>query len=230
MSTAGPLPRCEGPLGGQDVRTATDVGARIRTAGPLPRCEDSANQVMEATQRWLERAVIGLNLCPFAKAVHVKGLIHTRVSDARDAEAFALDLHDELLALVRVPDTERDNTLLVAPHCLQDFLDFNDFLDVADRMLEELGLDGVLQIASLHPRYQFAGTEFDDVTNCTNRSPYPTLHLLREDSVARAVQAFPDPDSIPDVNIKTMERLGLDGWRRLFSDAQDHAPAPESGA
>lgn len=172
----------------------------------------------EQTQRWLERAVIGLNLCPFAKSVHVKGLVHTRVSEATTAGALAQDLREELLALVATPEAERDTTLLVAPRCLADFLDFNDFLDVADQLLVELDLDGILQIASLHPRYQFAGTEPDDITNYTNRSPYPTLHLLREDSVERAVQAFPDPDSIPDVNMRTLQTLGHAGWKKLMDN------------
>lgn len=178
-------------------------------------------KVLDQTQRWLERAVIGLNLCPFAKSVHVKGLVHTRVSEATTAEALAQDLREELLALVATPTAERDTTLLVAPHCLADFLDFTDFLDVADQMLVELDLDGVLQIASLHPQYQFAGTEPDDITNYTNRSPYPTLHLLREESVDRAVEAFPDPDAIPEANMRTMENLGHAGWRRLMGDDKD---------
>jgi hypothetical protein len=172
-------------------------------------------QVVQNTQAWLERAVIGLNLCPFAKSVHVKGQVHYAVSHASDPAGLLEDLIFELNELVGLDAKVRDTTLLVAPDCLQDFLDFNDFLARADRALVKLGLDGVLQIASLHPHYQFAGTEEDDITNFTNRSPYPTLHLLREDSIDRAVAAFPNPESIFEVNMQTMERLGVEGWAAL---------------
>ena len=171
--------------------------------------------VIADTRAWLERAVIGLNLCPFAKSVHVKGQVHYAVSRASTAHDLLDDLVAELKNLVATDPKERDTTLLMAPDCMHDFLDFNDFLAQADQALAELDLDGVLQIASLHPRYQFAGTLDDDITNFTNRSPYPTLHLLREDSIDRAVAAFPDPESIFEVNMQTMERLGPDGWAAL---------------
>jgi len=171
--------------------------------------------VIADTRAWLERAVIGLNLCPFAKSVHVKGQVHYAVSSATTAQELLEDVRTELQALVAVDAKLRDTTLLIAPDCLHDFLDFNDFLAQADRVLADLDLEGVLQIASLHPRYQFAGTQEDDITNFTNRSPYPTLHLLREDSIDRAVAAFPDPESIFEVNMQTMERLGSDGWAAL---------------
>lgn len=170
---------------------------------------------IEDTRRWLERAVIGLNLCPFAKSVHVKGQIHYAVSHARTPAALLQDLTRELIALLAMDASVRDTTLLIAPECLADFLDFNDFLADADQALIDLELDGVLQIASLHPKYQFAGTREDDITNFTNRSPYPTLHLLREDSIDRAVQAFPEAESIFEKNIQTMERLGPEGWAAL---------------
>ena len=173
------------------------------------------DQVVQDTVAWLERAVIGLNLCPFAKSVHVKGQVHYAVSHATDSTALLDDLIFELNQLVVLDAKARDTTLLIVPHCLQEFLDFNDFLARADRALAKLGLDGVLQIASLHPHYQFAGTEENDVTNFTNRSPYPTLHLLREDSIDRAVAPFPNPESIFEVNMQTMERLGVDGWAGL---------------
>lgn len=172
-------------------------------------------QVLLDTVAWLERAVIGLNLCPFAKSVHVKGQVHYAVSQATDAAGLLEDLKFELNQLVVLDAKSRDTTLLIAPYCLSDFLDFNDFLAVADRALAKLRLDGVLQIASLHPQYQFADTAADDVTNFTNRSPYPTLHLLREDSIDRAVAAFPNPESIFEVNMQTMERLGVEGWAAL---------------
>jgi hypothetical protein len=175
----------------------------------------SHDTVCADTRRWLERAVIGLNLCPFAKSVHVKGQVHYVVSEARWADELLAELKTELQALVDNAPAERDTTLLIAPYCLGDFLDFNDFLGQADRALGKMGLDGVLQIASLHPAYQFAGTEADDVSNFTNRSPYPTLHLLREASIDRAVAAFPNAESIFETNIQTMQALGTEGWNAL---------------
>ena len=173
------------------------------------------NQVLSDTVAWLERAVIGLNLCPFAKSVHVKGQVHYAVSAANSPKALLKDLIDELKGLVAIDAKERDTTLLIAPDCLHDFLDFNDFLARADRALVKLGLDGVLQIASLHPKYQFADTEANDITNFTNRAPYPTLHLLREDSIDRAVAAFPSPQAIFEANMQSLQDLGLAGWASL---------------
>ena len=171
--------------------------------------------VVQDTVRWLERAVIDLNLCPFAKGVHSKGQIHYVVSSASDTDALALDVERELQALADIAPELRDTTLLIAPGCLQDFLDFNDFLAVADGLLESLDLGGILQIASFHPQFQFAGTAEDDVTNCTNRTPYPTLHLLREASIDRAVAVFPEAETIFERNIEVLEKLGLDGWNAL---------------
>ena len=168
------------------------------------------------TRRWIERAVIGLNLCPFAKAVVAKGQVRYVLSDATTPEALLETLGEELLRLRDTPADDIDTTLIVHPQVLADFLDYNDFLDDADTLVEQLGLDGELQVASFHPQYQFAGSREDDVANCTNRSPWPTLHLLREDSVARAVEAFPDPDAIVERNVATLEKLGHDGWQRLF--------------
>ena len=172
--------------------------------------------VVADTRRWLERAVIGLNLCPFAKAVHVKEQVRYAVSPARSTDALRADLERELRLLAEADPAAIDTTLLIHPHVLQDFLDYNDFLDEADDLLAELGLEGVLQVASFHPRYQFAGTGEDDIENCTNRSPYPTLHLLREASIDRAVEAFPEAEAIYDANMRTLRDLGPDGWRRLF--------------
>jgi hypothetical protein len=171
--------------------------------------------VIADTRAWVERAVIGLNLCPFAKSVQVKGQVYYAVSQASTAVELLQDLIFELNQLVAADSIDRDTTLLIAPDCLNDFLDFNDFLAKADRALAKLKLDGVIQIASLHPDYQFAGTHADDITNYTNRSPYPTLHLLREDSVDRAVAAFPDAESIFERNMATMEQLGPEGWAAL---------------
>ncbi len=174
-----------------------------------------AAEVIALTQRWLERAVIGLNLCPFAKSVHVKGQIHYRVSQATEPQQLLHDLEEELKGLLAQEASARDTTLLIAPQVLADFLDFNDCLHDADRVLRRLDLDGVVQIASFHPQFQFAGTAADDITNYTNRAPFPILHLLREDSVARAVQAFPQAELIFEKNMQTLEQLGHAGWDAL---------------
>lgn len=179
---------------------------------------------LEDTRRWLERAVIGLNLCPFAKAVVAKDQVRYVLSGADTEEGLLEDLGAELLRLRDAPADEIDTTLIVHPQVLGDFLDYNDFLDTADALVAELELEGVLQVASFHPQYQFAGTDPDDIGNCSNRSPWPTLHLLREDSVERAVAAFPDPDAIVDRNLETLRELGHDGWRKLLSFA---ATSPE---
>ena len=176
---------------------------------------ESDEQVIAATRHWLERAVIGLNLCPFAKAVHVKAQIRYVVSAATTPEALADDLQRELEFLAETNAELIDTTLLIHPQALADFLDFNDFLEVADGIVAELELDGILQVASFHPQFQFEGTEPDDITNYTNRAPYPMLHLLREDSVERAVAAFPDELAISEANIVTLEKLGSDGWKAL---------------
>ena len=177
---------------------------------------DSHADPIAATRRWLERAVIGLNLCPFAKAVHAKGQVRFVLSDATTPEALLAQLGEELL-LLRDADPEAiDTTLLVHPGVLGDFLDYNDFLDLADALVAELGLEGEIQVASFHPDDLFAGTAPDDVSNFTNRAPHPTLHLLREASVERAVAAFPDPDAIIERNIATLDALGVEGWRKLM--------------
>lgn len=178
----------------------------------------TADEAIAATQAWIERAVIGLDLCPFAKAVHVKGQIRYVVSDAQTPETLLDDLERELLALAQAAPDAVGTTLLIHPYVLDDFLDYNDFIDVADAAVERLGLAGVLQVASFHPQYQFAGTAPDDITNYTNRSPYPTLHLLREARVDEAVAAFPEAGEIYRKNIETMRRLGVEGWAALGLD------------
>ena len=172
---------------------------------------------IEDTRHWLEAAVIGLNLCPFAKAVHGKGQIRWRLSDAREPKALLADLVQELQFLAAADAQAVETTLLVHPHVLDDFLDFNDFLDVADAALVDLGLDGTLQIASFHPQYQFADSEPDDITNHSNRSPHPTLHLLRESSIDRAVASVPDAADIYERNLETLRGLGHAGWQALFT-------------
>ena len=170
-----------------------------------------------ATRHWLEQVVIGLNLCPFAKAVHLKQQIRWVESPARDADSLLADLVRELQFLAAADPASVDTTLLIHPHALNDFLDYNDFLDVADAAVEQLGLDGVLQVASFHPDYQFEGTDPDDAGNLSNRAPFPTLHLLREDSIDRAVAAFPEAATIYERNIETLRRLGIDRWRALMA-------------
>lgn len=185
--------------------------------------------VMQDMRIWLERAVIGLNLCPFAKAVHVKGQIHYAVSLTADPQVLLQDLAQELKALATMDPEVRDTTLLIAPLGLPDFLDFNDFLAEADRTLFDLELDGVLQIASFHPDFQFAGTAPDDITNFTNRAPYPTLHLIREASIDRAVQAFPEAETIFEKNMQTLEQMGHAGWGALDVGRTAVASEPVGG-
>ena len=175
--------------------------------------DDADARAVAATRRWLHLAVIGLNLCPFARGAMER--TRYRVSAARSSQSLRSDLIEELRALAGAPPSQVETTLLIAPRALQDFFAFNDFLAQADELVEELDLAGTVQIASFHPRYQFAGTGPDDVENCTNRSPFPTLHLLREASIERALAAFPDPSSIYRNNIETMRRLGGAGWDAL---------------
>lgn len=175
----------------------------------------SQKQAIAHTQAWLQHAVIGLNLCPFARAVQAKKQIRYVVCESTEPEVLLETLCKELQYLADANPAELDTTLLIHPEVLTDFLDYNDFLDLADAALEDLGLAGVLQVASFHPQYQFEGTHPDDVTNASNRSPYPTLHLLREDSVERAVAAFPQAEAIFETNLKTLQALGMEGWAEL---------------
>jgi len=177
-----------------------------------------AAEVVAATRRWLERAVIGLNLCPFAKAVHVHGQIRHAVSAARSAEELLAELEHEIGILEAADPRAIDTTLLIHPRAMTDFVDFAFFLRRADSMLRRLGCEGRLQLASFHPRYEFADAAADDVANCTNRSPYPMLHLLREASIDRAVAASPDAAVIYERNIATLRALGREGWERLLAD------------
>jgi hypothetical protein len=172
-------------------------------------------EVVTRTQAWVDQAVIGLNLCPFAKAVVAKRQMRYAVCMDSDPEQVLKLLQTELQHLVDTDPEVLDTTLLIAPNVLPDFLAFNEFLFDCDSVLQSLGLEGVLQIADFHPRYQFAGTEPDDMGNFTNRSPYPTLHLLREDSIDKAVAAFPDASQIYERNVQVLEALGKEGWEAL---------------
>ena len=183
----------------------------------------TADEAIAATRKWLERAVIGLNLCPFAKGVHVKKQVRYVVSTAVNSDALLADLEHELQYLAGVSPEETDTTLLIHPHVLKRFGDFTDFLDLVDVAIRLQGLSGTLQVADFHPDYCFSNAEPDELGNLTNRSPYPTLHLLREESLDRAIRAFPEAATIYERNIETMERLGLDGWRALDVDAM-HEP------
>lgn len=178
--------------------------------------QPDSDTLIAQTQRWLERAVIGLNLCPFAKSVHIKNQIRYVVSDARDEQAVLEDLHRLLEEVAQADPEQVDTALLILPHALADFMDYNDFLEIADGLLERMELDGVLQIASFHPRYQFEGSQPDDIENYTNRSPYPMLHVLREESLDRAVEAYPDASEVYLRNEETMRKLGHEGWKKLM--------------
>lgn len=176
---------------------------------------DTNEKIIATTQLWLERAVIGLNLCPFAKAVHDKKQIRYVVSSAKHPEELLEELMSELELLAETPSEKIDTTLLIHPHVLTDFLDHNDFMNVVEEMLEDIELDGILQVVSMHPQYQFADTQPDDIENYTSRAPYPTLQLLREASIVKAVAAYPEAENIFDNNIETLRRIGPEGWDAL---------------
>lgn len=182
------------------------------------RSEPDQAAILAATEAWLEKAVIGLNLCPFAKSVHVKKQIRYVLSGATTPEALLAELMDELQTLSDASPDDIDTTLLIHPDVLTDFLDYNEFLDVVDAAVEDMGLEGELQVASFHPQFQFADTQPDEISNYTNRAPYPTLHLIREASIARAVESFPDAAEIFEKNIETLERLGHEGWDKLMAE------------
>ena len=176
----------------------------------------ASEAIITATRDWVERAVIGLNLCPFAKSVFVKKQVRYALTAAATADELLAELEAELTRLANTDAADLDTTLLIHPLAMTDFLDYHFFLAEVDALNRNLGFDGVFQIASLHPQYEFAGSEPDDIANFTNRSPYPTLHLLRESSIDRAVAAFPDAADIFERNIETMERLGHEGWKKLW--------------
>lgn len=185
-------------------------------AGSAPDGVESAEQVIAATSNWLQEAVIGLQLCPFAASPHLNNRVRYRVSAQRSSVGLLEELSQELQALRDADPLDCETTLLIHPQVLTDFLDYNDFLDECDTAVTELGFEGELQVAGFHPSYQFAGTRAQDIENYTNRSPYPMLHLLREASVAHAVASFPGIDDIGSRNIETLRRLGHEGWRRLW--------------
>ena len=179
--------------------------------------------VIAATRTWIERAVIGLNLCPFARLPYLDERVCFRVSRATGGEGVLDDLCGELQSLAAAAEADCETTLLIVPHAFADFLDFNDFLDEAEAALEVLGLDGEIQIASFHPDYRFADSAPDDVENCSNRSPFPILHLLREASIERVLESIADPDAIFERNVETLRQLGWEGWKSLWRTRPDGA-------
>ena len=185
--------------------------------------------VIAETRAWVERVVIGLNLCPFAKAPQSRGRVRYVASEATDTDALRRDLLDELRLLAAAPPDRVETTLLIAPHVLEDFDDYNAFLTEAEGAVAELRLRGVIQVASFHPQYRFAGTASDDLGNATNRSPYATLHLIREGSIDRAVAAFPDASAIFEANLATLHSLGAAGWAALQQQCRADAAAATSG-
>ena len=196
------------------TRNMADTNVSPLACGPAA---PGADETVAATRAWLEKAVIGLNLCPFAKTVHVHGRIRYCYSDVTTPEGLLEQLAYELLDLKATDASIVETTLLIHPYVLVDFLAFNEFLQAVDDLVAGLDLDGEYQVASFHPDYQFADSLPDDIENYSNRSPYPTLHLLREASIERAVATFPNAADIYERNIETLRRLGHDGWRRLFT-------------
>ena len=188
------------------------------------------DRVLAETRAWVERAVIGLRLCPFAPAPHAAGRVRYEVCAARDPHTLLLALASELTHLVASPPERLETTLLIHPHVLNDFLDYNDFLGEADDLVHGLGLEGEIQIASFHPQYRFAGSASDDIANATNRSPYPMLQLLREESVERALAGIARPEAIFEANIATLERLGADGWQALQRQCRADAGIDADGS
>ena len=188
-----------------------------------------AELAIAETRAWVRRAVIGLNLCPFAKAPQAKGLVRYVASPARDVEGLLTALIEELNNLAQTTASQIETTLLIHPWVMNDFADYNDFLETAEAAIEELDLEGIIQVASFHPQYQFADTEPEDVSNATNRSPYPTRHLLREESLARAIEAFGDVETIYGANIARMRTLGVAGWEALQQLCHDDAVAASHG-
>lgn len=176
---------------------------------------DKNEAVIHSVRNWVERFVVDLNLCPFAKRELVKDRVRFVVSEATDQIVLLADLQLELQRLDS--DASIETTLLIHPGVLTDFYDYNDFLDEADALLEHLDYDGKFQVASFHPNYQFGGTEPEDAENYTNRAPYPVLHLLREASLEQAIDSYPDTDQIPARNIALMNDMGAEKLKQMLS-------------
>jgi hypothetical protein len=179
-------------------------------------------EIINATRKWVEDVVVGYNLCPFAKRELVRNRVRFVVSDAETEDELLQALHSELQRLEDEPEIE--TTLLIHPGVLQAFGPYNEFLDAADGLLAYLEMEGVFQIASFHPDYQFEGTEPDAAENYTNRSPFPMLHLLREASLEAAIDNYPDVDGIPERNIELMEELGAEKIREILASCLKNSP------
>ena len=172
--------------------------------------------IVQAVRQWVNTFVVGMNLCPFARYEMVNNRVRFATTRAITEEQLLMSLQDELELLGSDPSTE--TTLLIHPGVLQDFYDYNQFLSFADKLLLDMGLEGIYQVASFHPDYQFGGTNPDDAENYTNRSPYPLLHLIREASLERAIAAYSDVDQIPVRNVALMNSMGPGKLRELFED------------
>lgn len=173
-------------------------------------------QIIDDIERWLDEVVIGLNLCPFAARPRSEGRVRIAISQATNEEQLLDDLQHELEHLADTPVSELETTLLAIPHMLADFADYNDFLDAVDLWLEGFGWEGELQVASFHPGYQFVDTDADDPGNLTNRSPWPLLHIIREDSLEQVIASYPDIDAIPERNVARMKSLTAEQKQQLF--------------
>lgn len=187
---------------------------------------EAESKVVAETRAWVNRAVIGLNLCPFARAAQTKDQIRYVVTEARTSHQLLAALREQLQFLADTDPTttaQAETTLLIHPNIFSDFMDYNDFLDDVDAEIVAMGLEGELQVASFHPNYQFAGTSPDDITNVTNQSPFQTLHILRESSVEQAVETFPDINSIYETNMRTVQALGRDNWDALQAQCRNDA-------
>lgn len=188
---------------------------------PFERC-------LAETKAWVTHAVVGLNLCPFAASVQAKDQIRYVVTHVTEPADLLVALAEELHQLAQANPSEIETTLLIHPNALLEFEAFNQFLAEAEATVEELGYSGILQVASFHPDYQFAGTDPDDLTNATNRSPYPTLHLLREESIERALENVPNPESIYEANMVTLKKLGPEAWAALQAKCRRDATPPQT--
>lgn len=175
-----------------------------------------SDTILDTVNTWLNDVVIGLNLCPFAAKPQRLKQIHLDIFNGTKDVDLLEHVQNALLDLEALPSDERETTVIIIANHLQSFNDYNEFLDYADRLLEQEGWQGIIQIASFHPDYQFAGTQKQDAENLTNRSPYPLLHLIREDSLEEAISKFPNPDSIPDINIQRMQALTEQEKTQLF--------------
>lgn len=192
------------------------MNSALEPVNPQKNASIAADQIIAATQLWLEKAVIGLNLCPFAASAHLNHRVRYVVSAQQTTYGLLSELAYELQTLHLVDPLECETTLLIHPQVLSDFYLYNDFLDEGDAAIADLGLEGELQIASFHPDYQFADTQPQDIENFSNRSPYPMLHLLREASITRALDNYSGVDDIVTTNQQTLRTLGHEGWRRLW--------------